>query len=297
MNKSTDFQHKDVNTLFNIDLGKYSTFRLSSIGSIAIVKSVEGLMALGEYLKCNNIDFAFVGLGANQILNKNDDKFIYIKVQLDSRLYELNEFKLEYELSSSITLNQLTKAALKFGLKGWEVFTGIPATLGGAIVMNAGTGLGEISELLVSVTILRNLKELVVIKFDANSFKYRGNNFIQRNDVIISAVVKHFGASEEIGDKINKYLQYRRDSQPLDTKNCGCVFKNNNKVVRAGLTLDLIGLKGLNNGKIRISNKHANFFENYNYGKYLDFIDLKNMTNNYLDRFIGIKFELEVKID
>jgi UDP-N-acetylmuramate dehydrogenase len=293
---SLELIHPDIEILKSTDLGKFSTFKLKKDGNVIIANSVDGLKVLGSYLKDNNFKFEFVGLGANQILNKTDENFVYVRVNLPNSNDKLKYLKNEYELSASTTLNHLTTAAMKFGLSGWEVFTGVPATLGGAIVMNAGTGLGEIGSVVKEVRILRNFKDIVDIKINDSSFKYRGNNFVEKDDIILSAVLTHKGIDETVSQKIKDYLNYRKNSQPLSTKNCGCVFKNYNPNIRAGLSIDKLGLKGLTNGGLRVSNIHANFFENFNDASFDQFTELKSLIDDYSDRFLGLKFELEVKI-
>lgn len=288
--------HPDIEVLNATNLGKFSTFKLRKDGNVVVANSVDGLRVLGSYLKENSFKYDFVGLGANQILNRVEDKFVYIRVNLPNSNEKLKTYRDEYELSASTTLNHLTNAAMKFGLSGWEVFTGIPATLGGAIFMNAGTGLGEIGSVIREVKVLKNFEEIIDIKINNDSFRYRGNNFLEHGDIILSAVMTHKGFDKTIPQKIKDYLNYRKSSQPLSTKNCGCVFKNYNSDVRAGMSIDKLGLKGISNGGLRVSNMHANFFENFDDASFDQFIELKSLIDDYSYRFLGLKFELEVKI-
>lgn len=292
MNKLPEIENVDF--LYNENLAKYSTIKLEEKSHVAIVRSIEGLKNLGKILINKNINFTYIGLGANQIL-RHQSNHLYIKTLFN---YLENKFDLNENLfffNGNTTLNILTGLAIKNKLRGWDVFTGIPATLGGAIVMNAGTSLGEIGSIIDSVVILRDFTEIIDHKIKKDDFSYRQNNFLEKNDFILGARLKNLGFQEKIDQKIKDYLDFRTKSQPLSSKNCGCVFKNFSKKIKAGKTIDLLGLKSLDNGTIRVSEKHANFFENYQNANFNDFKEIIAVINAYSERFIGIKFELEVK--
>jgi UDP-N-acetylmuramate dehydrogenase len=185
---------------------------------------------------------------------------------------------------------------VKFGLLGWEVFTGIPASLGGAIYMNAGTNLGEIGPLIKKVVLVTPAGELREEMMNSTSFSYRHNHFVNSGEVIVQAVMIHRGVDASISQKIKSYLEYRRSTQPLATKNCGCVFKNPLKELPAGKLIDLLQLKGVGTPQLRISPKHGNFMENAGTATWDQFSSLVDLINFQMDHFYGIEFELEVKI-
>ena len=286
--------NSDIEIYENVSLQKYTTIKLEVIGSIAIVKSITALKQLLVEIQKKQLKYHLIGWGANQIIH-NTQSTLFIKLDFPFDRNYFSEVKTKYVLPASIPLNLLTSHAQKFGLKGWEVFTGIPATLGGAIFMNAGTALGEIGNLVESVLILRS-GELKRIQINSKSFSYRKNNFLQDNDVIVEATLVHQGLDEKIKKKINDYLDYRKKTQPLNTKNCGCVFKNFDSEHKAGQFIDLVGLKGFELNGIGISLVHGNFIENSQNGSTHDFLDLIDSIQYELELFTGIKFELEAKI-
>jgi UDP-N-acetylmuramate dehydrogenase len=285
----------DIEFLENENLTSYTTFKLNSIGDLLIVKSVEALQKVLPVLNAEKKSYLIVGWGANQILPaKCEDMIIHLDFPFD--MGNLENQKNEYLIPASLGINHLTAHAVKFGLMGWDVFTGIPASLGGAIYMNAGTNLGEIGSLIKKVHLVTpdgKIREEVVSK---DSFSYRKNHFVRPGEVIISAVITHLGNDELIPQKIREYLEYRKKTQPLATKNCGCVFKNPLKELPAGKLIDLLQLKGLAVGNLRISPKHGNFMENSGKATWDEFQTLVNLINFEMDHFYGIEFELEVKI-
>lgn len=277
------------------DLTSYTTMRLASRGDLIEVRSIEGLKALLPVLTQENHDYMVVGWGANQILPAVCDKIIiHLDFPFDSTY--LDEARDEYVLPASLGINHLTSHAVKFGLKGWEVFTGIPASLGGAIYMNAGTNLGEIGTYVKSVQIVTREGKLREEIINKSSFTYRHNHFLNDGDVIVGATLVHLGIDSSIPQKIKDYLEYRKKTQPLTTKNCGCVFKNPHKELQAGRLIDLMGLKGFMVGGLRVSPKHANFIENGGASNWDQFRDLVETIRFQMDHFYGIEFELEVKI-
>jgi UDP-N-acetylmuramate dehydrogenase len=277
----------------NCDLTNFTTMRLSAHGDLVEVLEVSALQSLLPLLVIKKIPYLLLGWGANQLL-PHQVPGVVIHLKMPHILPD--ELHPEYTLPASVSLNQLTGLALKFGLKGWEVFTGIPASLGGAIYMNAGTNLGEIGNLIREVTVVTPEGKLRTEAIHEKSFTYRKNHFIRPGEVIVGAVIIHHGTDQNIGPKIKEYLEYRKRTQPLATRNCGCVFKNPLPQLPAGKLIDLLGLKDLRMGNLRISPKHGNFLENTGKAEWDQFSSLLSIIQYQMDLWYGIEFELEVKI-
>lgn len=285
------------------DLSKYSTMKLSSKGHLFIVETLDTLKKLISELRKENIKYQMIGWGANTILSEQlDCVLIKLKLAFDKKM--ITPDKMEFELPASAPLNILTSVAVKYGFKGWEVFTGIPGSLGGAIYMNAGTNLGEIGDLITEVTILNIEGDLRKHQIVEGNFSYRHNHFVEDGEVIVAAKIKHEGIDESIPNVIKTYLDKRMETQPLREKTCGCMFKNtlveysdNKLTCRAGLYIDIMGLGGfgLKNG-LRISPKHANFMENKDGASKSDVVELIDFTLEELESQYGIKFEKEVQL-
>ncbi len=291
-----------VEFLEDTDLTKFSTMKLYSKGSLLKVSTVEALKKVVETLKANSVSYKLIGWGANLVLPKNPD-FIFIKLDFPFDKSMVDPTKSEFSLPATAPLNVLTSIATKNGFKGWEVFTGVPASLGGAVFMNAGTNLGEIGELVKDVTLLRNGGSVDKVEVTEDSFSYRKNHFVNEGDIIIEVTLIHKGIDEGIGALIKDYLKKRTDSQPLREKTCGCMFKNQSISVsghdltcRAGLYLDIIGLKGLSQGHMRVSPRHANFMENRGSCSSEEVKALVEMALEELEFHYGVKFETEVDL-
>lgn len=285
----------DIGVLENVDLTKYTTIKLQTFGSLIKVYSVAATQELIIKLKSINCQYHLVGWGANQIIHELNDT-VLIKLDYKFNRDYLKTVKNEYVLPASVSLNILTAHAQKFGLSGWEVFTGIPASLGGAIFMNAGTSLGEIGSIVKEVKILDTGGKVRSVKIDQDSFSYRKNHIVEDGEVIIEVTLFHSGIDPKIKEQIKEYIEFRKRTQPLSSKNCGCAFKNFDNVHKAGQFIDICGLKGLTKNGLRVSHLHANFIENIDSASSQDFVDLTNLIKYELELFSGIEFELEAKV-
>lgn len=281
------------------DLTKFSTMRLKAVGDLITVKNLQGLkLAVSSLTKCN-VPYRVIGWGANMLIPQTSDRpYIHLDFDFDRIIFE--EAHEQYVLPASVSLATLTSHANKFGLKGWEVFTGIPASLGGAVFMNAGTNLGEIGSVVDEVWLVNKNGEERLIKIDKNSFSYRHNHFVETGDVIYQVRLKHFGQDLAISKKIKEYLEMRTRTQPLKEFTCGCIFKNfedssRGVTCRAGLFIDIMGLKGLTYKNLQVSLKHANFMENSGESTYEDVLTFITMIKNEMKLQYGVSFETEVE--
>ena len=285
-----------LNLKTNCDLTNFSTLRLKSMGDLIIVSSKESLKILLPRLKKHGIPYHILGWGANLILpERNYEVFIKLKFTFDKEIY-FSKMRDEYDIPASVSLNTLSSHAIIYGIKGWEVFTGIPASLGGAVYMNAGTELGEIREVLKEVTIINAGGKEKAIVIDRHSFSYRKNHFVEEGDVIVSAKLIHQGYSQEVSETIKHYLKKRCYTQPLNKFTCGCVFKNVSQSCRTGKCIDIMGFKGLRLRNIMVSKKHANFFENRGLSTAEDVKIFIKHIKYELELNFGTKFETEVQI-
>jgi UDP-N-acetylmuramate dehydrogenase len=198
-----------IELLIDKDLFRYTTMRLHVRGDLAIVKTRNALRNVIRLLNENQYPYNLVGWGANQII-VHPDHTLFIQLDFPFDRSTLDTTHDEYILPASTPLNILTSHAKKFGLMGWEVFTGIPASLGGAIFMNAGTNLGEISEIVKEVEVLKKDGSLVLHQVDEHSFSYRKCHFVNKGDIILSAKLVHKGKSPEIKSKISEYIALRK---------------------------------------------------------------------------------------
>lgn len=281
------------------DITNYSTMRLKARANLLIAKDTQELKKLIPRLHQENVKYTILGWGANQLLSYHGKSHLYLKLQqpMDEKI--LKKKQSLYHLNASTSIAQLIKHALVFGNYGWEVLTGIPASLGGAIFMNAGTKFGEISQIIDAITLLKSNAEFEEIKIhDSNKlqyFGYRKNFFCAPGDIIVAATLTQAGFDDlKVPVQIKSYLEYRKKTQPLKSFNCGCVFKNPPQY-SAGQIIDELGLKGMQYKELRISQVHANFIENLGEATLTDFLEFIEIIQEKVFIKLGHRLELEVK--
>ncbi len=292
-----------VEVELNKDLSRYSTMRLNAIGDLITIKEIKSAVQVIQVLKKEKIGYSILGMGANTLL-KEKSEAPYLHLDLDFDNNYLLEVKESYLFPASVKLSVLTGHAIKFNLVGWEVFTGIPATIGGAIFMNAGTKLGELKKIVEEVTYINQEGQIINRKISEKDLSYRKNHFLKDGELIVQAKIKNLGTDSKISKIIKDYLKLRKETQPLNKLTCGCVFKNkivNNSdqtttVYRAGHYIDITGLKGFQYKKLRISPVHANFIENLGGATYSDIVEFIKIIQQKLVEKHGIFFETEVRL-
>jgi len=160
---------------------------------------------------------------------------------------------------------QVTKFAAAHDLSGLESTMGIPGTIGGALVMNAGTDHGSISEMVVSATVVDTAGNVQVKDHGNLGFKYRESSLLGSGQIVISSRLQLTpGSPQEIQDKMERLKQKRTSRQPTDCRTAGSTFKNpevyiDGKQQAAGKLIDQAGAKGWHIGGAEVSQKHANF--------------------------------------
>ncbi len=184
--------------------------------------------------------------------------------------------------------------AIRRSLAGLEWAAGIPGTVGGCVVMNAGTRLGEMKDSVKAVRIVNMTGEVVDVPASDIPFSYRRAK-LPKGIVVGVWLQLREGVRSEIERIVKDYLHYRKDTQPLTMPSAGCVFKNppNDS---AGRLIEATGLKGLRVGDAEVSTKHGNFIVNSGRAKAAEVIALIAKVRRAIERQAGVKLDLELRI-
>jgi UDP-N-acetylmuramate dehydrogenase len=258
--------------------------------ALVIPRDLEDLKRLVLGAQREGIPLFLLG-GTNLLVKDGGIRAIVVKLTRFQKVIQNNE---SFYAETGISFPKLSQLALKASLSGLEFACGIPGTLGGAIVMNAGTREGEIADVLESVTIMDldgNVKEYP--KRDLE-FGYRRSKLPE--GIVIGALLRLKSAPyEEIRARMDASLNHRRKTQPLHLPNAGCIFKNpvGNS---AGRLIDELQLKGRRVGNAQVSEKHANFIVNRGRATAADVLSLILEIRQRVKREKGIDLDLEVKI-
>ncbi|TDX53013.1 UDP-N-acetylmuramate dehydrogenase [Orenia marismortui] len=248
--------------LFNEPLKKYTSFKIGGPAEILVIpENYKELQKLLTYLYKNKLSYYCIGNGSNLLISDKGISNIVIRLpKKDSRIDFVGNRLIS---DASVSLPLLANKASKMGLSGLEFAAGLPATLGGAIVMNAGIGdLRSIGDLIVNLKSLLPTGEIKDYNRDELLFAYRKSRFQDSKEIIIQAELDLIPRdAEDIKAETLKLLKKRKTTQPLSHPNAGCIFKNpvNDS---AGRLIDKAGCKGLRVGDAQVSTKHANFIIN-----------------------------------
>ena len=277
----------------NKDLTSYNTMGLSVRGDLLTVRSESALKSVLIELSRQGRGYKILGKGSNIILPEHsDDLYICLDIPFDKAY--LSRVRDEYIVPANVPLHWLSSHAVRFGLKGWEVFTGIPATVGGAVRMNAGTRLGEFCEIVRSIRVMDRTGAVKEIGIDRDCYSYRKNHVLSEGDIVLEATLVHFGQDSAVGGEIRRYLEYRTKSQPLNARTCGCIFKNTASG-SSGELLDKAGLKGFQFKGMKISEKHANFMINEKGATSGDVEEFIKLVKERIVLQYGIELDVEVE--
>ena len=280
--------------LENVDLKSYNTYGISVIAKYVVKPyDVSNLKSLINYLKENNIKYIVFGNGSNIIIPDHDYDGVIIKLDHLNKIdYQDNTVKVE----SGVKLNHLVDDCLDHEYGNLFFLAGIPGTVGGAVVQNAGAYNHAIFDYLVSVEVLDN-NEVKTIYKDSIKYGYRYTEFKEKKGIIILSCTFILEKCDVLETKkiIKENLEKRANTQPLKYRNAGSVFKNP-QGDSAGRIIDELGLKGLAVGGAKVSDVHSNFIINFNSCKSSDIIELINKIKKIVKDKKGIDLELEQEI-
>lgn len=269
------------------------------IGGLAWIVVYPGNISELEYVikKVRGLKpFYVIGSGTNLLIK--DEGYPNVIIKLDGDFKKISFTGTIVEAGAAISLAALGNKAADNSLSGLEFASGIPGSLGGAVIMNAGAYGSEIKDLLIEVEVF-DVKEQYLVRMNKNDliFSYR-NSLLKGNPrFIVTKVILQLknGNEKDIKKIMRKYRDDRFNKQPYDLPNAGSIFKNppNNS---AGKLIEEAGLKGFSINDAEISLKHGNFIVNKNKAKAEDVIELiKYIEKTILDKY-NIVLEREIII-
>jgi len=278
----------------NESLKKHTTYGIGGPADLMIFpKSKQDLIKVIEIINENKIQLTILGSGSNVLVSDNGIRGAVISLKNSLKQVEVDDNILYAECGTM--LGKIVKHAVKNNLIGLENLNGVPGTLGGALIMNAGAWGGEISENLIHVEVINSKSEIQKIQKKDLNFSYRQSSF-NKDDILLSAKFNLKKADKDIiKENFIEAQSGRKKSQPLNKRSAGSLFKNpkNNS---AGKLLDEAGLKGFSIGDAKISEKHANFFINDGGATSKDMLMLIKKAHKEVKDKFNINLSLEVKL-
>ena len=301
----------------NILLKNHTTFRIGGRAKYFFVaKNKEDLISAVRTAKRLKLPFFILGGGSNLLVSDRGYKGLVIKIQ--NTKYKIKNT--EIMAGAGAILGGLVNATADRGLTGLEWAIGIPGTVGGAVLGNAGAFGRSMKDIVNEVDVLdAKAGKIKIFKNKSCEFSYRDSAFKHKKDLIILSATLQFkkGNKREIKNKINTYLENRGKTQPLSFPSAGSIFKNftpyracsgagsalkavlkkfnGNDLIPAAYLIEKCGLKGRRIGMVKISEKHANFIVNLGQGKTKDVKKLINLAKRKVKNKFGIVLEEEIR--
>jgi len=241
----------------------------------------------------NRVPIYVLGYGSNLLVSDEGVRGAVIQLKSDN-FSQIKFVKEQVIAGAGVELSRLLLTCAKKGLSGLEPLTGIPGSVGGAVRMNSGGNFGDIGTVVESVTLMDNDGKVSEKKKPELQFDYRQTN-ITAKFILEAKINMTEGDPEQITKTIKENWVYKKNNQPLNTINSGCIFKNP-RGMSAGAMIDRAGLKGTQIGGAIVSEKHANFFIAQKGCTSRDVMRLIETVKEKVQKQFNVELELEIEI-
>lgn len=279
----------------NEPMYRHCSFRVGGAADVFAEPSDETqLTQLCSLLDGLHVPVLVVGRGTNLLVC--DEGFAGVVIRLGDAFAGVRVEGTELTAQAGCPLSRLAAAARRECLTGLEFAHGIPGSLGGAVMMNAGAYGGEMKDVVVSVRCLAPDGTVRTYSGDELGFSYRHSRFADSGGVILSARLRlEPGDGAEIDRRMRELMEKRMSSQPLDRASAGSTFKRPARGYAAAM-IDGAGLKGYSVGDAAVSEKHAGFVVNNGGASFSDIMAvMEHVRKTVLDKY-GVLLEPEVRI-
>ncbi len=273
----------------------HTTFRIGGPADIFIwPASREELRAAVGYAFVRGIPLTVIGAGSNLLVGEGGIRGIVVKV--GRGLDRVTRDGAEIRAEAGARLAKVAAIAQINGLGGFEFTAGIPGTVGGAVVMNAGANGSSIGDIVKGVLVLNHAGQFKEIPQAGLGFGYRKSILQEKPLIVIEASFScRLRSPQEIRKEMKEYIEKRKRTQPLSLPSAGSIFKNP-PGDSAGRLIEAAGLKGKRVGGAIISEVHANFIVNLGSATARDVRTLIEMARSAVWERFGVELALEVKI-
>lgn len=277
---------------FNAPLKDYTSFRIGGPADVLVEPAdIEDVVRLVRQTKAQKLPLFVLG-GTNLLIRDKGIKGVVVNLGKLRAVKEEPGAILYAE--GGVGMPTLIGYAIRHSLAGLEWAAGIPGTVAGCVVMNAGTRLGEMKDSVKAVRMVTMKGEIVDLPASRIPFAYR-RAALPAGIVVGVWMQLKTGVRAAIEKVVKDYLHYRRNTQPLALPSAGCVFKNPPRD-SAGRVIESAGLKGVRVGDAEVSEKHANFIVNQGQASAKDVLALIRKVRAAVARQTGVTLEMELKI-
>lgn len=278
---------------FNKRMSLYTSFKIGGVADVVVSPaSFDDLVKVVKIARSMQIPLNILGNGTNLLVSDKGVRNIVLdcKTALNTIVFNGRRVK----VGAGCTLKTLSEEAAKRGLSGVELAIGIPGSIGGALIMNAGAYEYNIGNIVENVAVLDMDGNTFVIDKKHLSFDYRQSSLRDRNYIILSTeLMLEKGNKKRSLKLMNEELENRIKKFPLDYPNAGSIFKRP-KDGFPGQWIEMAGCKGMRIGDAEVSTKHANFIINKGKAKADDVIQLINNVQKIVLKKFNVSLEQEI---
>ncbi|MGL4981566.1 MAG: UDP-N-acetylmuramate dehydrogenase [Treponemataceae bacterium] len=282
----------------NQPLASLTTFKIGGVADFFVIpKTKNDLLDALEWADKNNEQIFFLGGGSNLVISDEGiDGLVICSESLNKINLRYNDENFFLECEAGCTFEQIKLFCEKKSLSGFENFSGLPGTVGGAVYMNARCYEKSISELVHSVQYLDASKKTQTYKFMQSDWDYKKSPFQNTNHVILSAIFNvHVSNIMTIMQKNSEFITDRKKKRQFDFPSAGSVFKNNRDFgCPSGKLIDQAGLRGHQIGGAQIAPWHGNFIINKENATANDVKNLVDFAIESVYKQFGFTLETEI---
>ena len=279
----------------NVPLSRYTTWRIGGPADLMVTpRSLAEIRTCLAWAQARGLPVTALGAGSNVLVRDGGVRGLVLR--LAHGLNRIEALEGQLRLGAGVLLPALLRVAVRRGWRGLEFAAGIPGTVGGAVLMNAGTPEGAIGSRVQEVTLLDRSGELRTLKAGELVFSYRNSNLQGAGLVIeVALTVEPGGDPAVIAREIEDRLQKRRQKQPR-LPSAGSVFKNPPQGPPAGWLIERVGARGLRRGGAMVAPEHANFIVNAGGARAEEVLWLIEEVRRRVKETFGVDLELEVVV-
>ena len=285
--------HPNSRLRFKEPLAKHTYFGIGGEATAYIeVSTIDELSALAHFHRQWDVPIAIIGRGSNLLVS--DTGFKGSSVRLIGELAKSEVDGNTVSVGAGLSLPRLSKTMSRQGLSGVEFALGIPGSVGGALIMNAGAWGSSFGDVVTNVTVMDDTGELVNLTHAEAAFEYRHSGLDAYFCVTGATLELEPGDADTITERMQAFYKQKVETQPFAEENAGCMFKNP-PGDSAGRLIDISGLKGYRIGGAEVSTVHGNFILNIDNATATDVLDLVAHIQQQVREKTGISLQTEVK--
>ena len=276
-------------------MSRHTTFRTGGPADIYIEPSgVEELKQVLDICREENVAYTIIGNGSNLLVG--DGGYRGVLISFGKPFAQVTIEGAQVRTGAGALLSAVAKQVLNASLTGFEFAAGIPGTIGGAVVMNAGAYGGELCQVLREATVLTPEGEVKTLPTEELGLGYR-TSCVQKNGYIVLEAVLQLqpGSADDIRAVMDALASKRREKQPLEYPSAGSTFKRPEGHF-AGRLIQDAGLRGFRVGGAQVSEKHCGFVINRDHATSADILSLCRQVQEKVKAQFGVELELEVKL-